>query len=71
MSRKSDLFDVSVSLVHETEMAWLVTDGEVSPLGPQPEKMWIPKSQAELEDNEDGSWTLTAPEWLLEAKGLI
>lgn len=71
-----DLFDVDVELIHETDEAYLVSDGVESTetlFGEykKPESVWIPKSQCELEDNGDGSWTLTAPEWLLEKKWLL
>ena len=55
----SDLIDIEVVLKHETELAWLVDDGDVKPV-------WIPKSQAEF----DGE-TLTLPEWLALEKELI
>lgn len=67
MSRSS-LEDVTVDLVHETDKAWLVTDGTMRD-GKRVE-VWIPKSQAELERNGK-AWTLTAPEWLLTDKGLL
>lgn len=71
-----DLFDVDVELLHETEAAWLVTDGVESAetlfgTVKKPDGVWLPKSQCEMEDNGDGTWTLTAPEWLLEKKGLL
>jgi len=55
----SDLIDIEVVLKHETELAWLVDDGDEKPV-------WIPKSQAEF----DGE-TLTLPEWLALEKELI
>lgn len=60
---RSDLVDISVTLVHETDKAWLLDLGD-------DEEVWIPKSQAELERNGRG-WTLTCPEWLAMDKGLI
>lgn len=67
---KSNLTDIEVYLHHETEKAWLVSlDGET--------KVWIPKSQAELDPFGRGhkhitpTFTLTAPEPLLIEKGLI
>jgi len=61
---KSDLHDIAVELKVETSKAWLVFDGS--------RDAWIPKSQAELEKIRDKNlWMLTAPEWLLQDKGLI
>jgi hypothetical protein len=61
----NDLVDVIVQLHHETEKAWLVSDGTSTPT-------WIAKSMAELETNPGGkTHTLTGPEWVLLEKGLI
>ena len=60
---KKELYDISVELVHETPKAWRVSDGK--------SEEWIPKSQAELSRENDGTYTLTAPDWLLKAKGFI
>lgn len=62
---KSDLVDIEVQLHHETEKAWLVSD-----TGNSKDAVWIPKSQAELEQFGDGH-TITCPEWLAIEKGLI
>lgn len=59
-----ELEDVTVELRHETEKAYLVSDG-----GKEPK--WFPKSQCELERNRDGTFTLTAPVWLLKEKGFL
>lgn len=63
---KSDLVDISVQKLHETEKAYLVTDSV-------PEKgVWIAKSLCELDPSEvAGIETLTLPEWLAMEKGLI
>lgn len=61
---RSNLVDVIVSLDHETEKAWLVNDGKT--------KVWIAKSQAELELSHGGRfYTLTLPESLAIDKGLV
>jgi hypothetical protein len=72
MSGRSDLYDIDVELVHETEKAWLVHDGTLKDDG-KLNMVWIPKSQAQLEKpGESGPLrTLTAPEWLLKSRGLI
>lgn len=33
--------------------------------------VWLPKSQIEVEENKDGTCTVTMPEWLAHDKGLI
>lgn len=58
---RSDLVDIEVNKVRETEKAWGIEHPD-----DQMKLVWIPKSQAQL----DGK-TLTAPEWLLREKGLI
>jgi hypothetical protein len=66
-SRK--LHDITVQFVHMTEKAIKYTDGET--------EFWVPKSimgddgYVQVEDNKDGTSTLTAPEWWLKDKGLI
>lgn len=63
---KSDLIDISVQKLHETDKAVLVTDSI-------PEKgVWIAKNQCEIAPSEiPGIETLTLPEWLALEKGLI
>lgn len=57
---------ISVELHHETENAWLVsTDGEEACA------VWVPKSQGSIEHARGPIYDLTAPQWLLEAKGLV
>jgi hypothetical protein len=61
---KTNLIDLTVTLIHETEKAWLVNDGT--------RKTWVPKSWAELEKNPDGkSYTLTITEERAIEKELI
>lgn len=59
MGRRDDLIDISAEIVHETDKAWLLSDGT--------RKAWVPKSMAE--DNEDGTFTM--PEWLAQEKEFI
>jgi hypothetical protein len=64
---KSDLIDIDVQLLHETEKAVLVTDTV-------PEKaVWLPRSKIEIEQSAafPGIHTVTLPEWLATEKGLI
>lgn len=60
---RSELHDIPVQLIHETEKAWLVNDGT--------KEAWVPKSIAEMEQNRDGTWTLTAPQSILKQKGFL
>jgi len=62
MTHKNELVDIAVTLHAETEKAWLIDHGGL-------EKVWIPKSQGELEKNKDGkTYCLTIPEWLAQDK---
>ena len=61
---KSDLIDIAAELRAETDKAWLIFDGG--------REAWIPKSQAELTEQEIGPFQVwTMPEWLAKEKGLI
>lgn len=60
---RSDLEEVHVEKIAETGAAYLVTDGTT--------EVWVPKSQCELEKIQGTLWLLTAPEWMLKAKGLL
>lgn len=63
---KSDLIDITVQLLHETERAVLVTDST-------PEKgVWLPRSQVEIEPADMGRLhVVTLPEWLAIERGLV
>lgn len=64
---KSDLVDVSVCRMAETEKAILVSD-----TGEKENAVWIPKSQCEIEnDGYENFVTVTLPSWLAKDKGLI
>lgn len=54
---KSELCDLPVQLLAETDKAWKLSDGIKTD--------WFPKSQCELEPNKDSTYTLTVPAWLL------
>lgn len=53
------LYDFAAELKHETDGAFLVTDGD--------KDYWLPKSLTE--NNGDGTFTL--PEWLAVKKGIL
>jgi len=63
---KSDVIDITVQKLHETEKAVLVTENI-------PERgVWLPKSQIEIEESATrGLYIVTLPESLALAKGLI
>lgn len=63
---KSDLIDITVHLLHETDRAVLVT-------GSTPDKgVWLPLSQIEIEPADTGGLhVVTLPEWLAIERGLI
>lgn len=60
----SEIVDVEVTLVHQTERAWKVTvDGT--------KEVWVPKSVGELEQTGPRLWVLTLPTYQAEDKGLV
>jgi len=62
----SDLIDISVQLLRETERAVLVTASALD------NKVWLPKSMIEIDEPDvKGIHTVTIPEWLARDKGLI
>ena len=63
---KSDIIDITVQKLHETEKAVLVTDSI-------PEKgVWLARSMIEIEPADVGGlYIVTLPEWLALDKGLI
>ena len=58
MNNRSTLVDVEVKLVHQTDFAYLVDNGDV--------KVWIPKLACELYDG-----VITLEEKLAIDKGLV
>lgn len=63
---RSDLIDISVVLVHQTDKAVLVDPGF------DEEPVWLPRSAIEIERDGNGkTWTVTLPEALAQSKGLI
>jgi len=62
--RDAKLCDIAVQVKHETDKAYLVSDGV--------KDVWLPKSQVELDDSQgDEAAIVTMPEWLAKDKGLI
>jgi hypothetical protein len=63
---KSDLIDITVQKVAETDKAVLVTEDVPD------NAVWLPKSQIEIEQSATrGLYIVTLPESLALAKGLI
>lgn len=60
---KQEIFEITVTLMAQTDKAIQIDDGTNT--------VWLPKSQIEYEKNSDGTYCVTAPEWLLKDKGLI
>ncbi len=61
---RSDLIDVTVELITDTDRAILVTDGG--------HPVWLPKSQIEYERRGVGGlYEVTLPVWLAHEKGLV
>lgn len=63
---RSNVIDITVQKLHETDKAVLVTDSI-------PEKgVWLSKSLIEIEASATGGlYEVTLPEWLALEKGLI
>ena len=66
---KDERVEIEVTFLHQTDGAILVNiDGNLK------DGEWLPKSQIGWENDEYArgtTITVTAPEWLLEAKGLL
>ena len=64
-SSDQNYIEITVDIKHETDMAYLVSDGD--------NEHWIPKSQ--LQDDPEHisgtTFTMIIPEWLAQDKGLI
>lgn len=60
----SEVVDVEVGLVRETEKAWLVLSTDTG------KQDWVPKALCELE-RAQGLYTLTLPTWMAIEKGLV
>ena len=61
VSGKSDLIDIALDTIGETEKGVKVRDGDGK-------ECWLPKSQIEY---DAGTKTYTMPEWLAKEKGFI
>lgn len=60
----SDTVELELDLKHETEDAYLVSDGD--------EDVWLPKSLVRSVDELEGDTVLiTIPEWLAKDRGLV
>ena len=61
MSRGEETAELDFEVKHETENAWLVTDGI--------KEDWLPKSIAIRDENDQGRFTV--PVWWAEKKGFV
>jgi len=62
---KSDLVDITVIIIHQTDKAVLVDFGGK-------EHVWLPHSQVEVARSPNGkSHIVTLPEWLANEKGML
>lgn len=67
MSYKSDVVDLDVHLIAETEGAILVNLDETNEDG----KEWLPKSQIEINRRQKTTINITLPQWLAASKNWI
>lgn len=66
-NKNTERIDVVVEIVHETDKAYGVSNGnEDFDLDGRRKLIWLPKSQ--VEKNDDG--TISMPGWLAEERGL-
>ncbi len=65
---RSNLIDLDVIVRRETDKAYGIASPDKAD-----EIIWLPKSQCEIDGDDDPSRraTLTCPEWLAKEKGLI
>lgn len=64
---RSNLVDVAAVRMAETDSAILVSE-----TGERENAVWLPKSQIEVENAGHANFvTVTMPDWLAKAKGLI
>jgi hypothetical protein len=68
MPKKHDIIEITGEVLHETEDAYLFTDGTKEKDGKNTVNVWLPKSQCEW---DKGDKTMQLPEWLALDKGLI
>lgn len=64
---KSDIIDLTLEILRETERAVHVHDGD------EKKAVWLPKSQIEVDTTgqKPGVVVVTLPQWLARDKGLI
>lgn len=71
MSKRSELYDCSLVVHHETAKAW-----KVSETGDEEKAVWLSKSQCERYNKigDHKFWEIyefSIPQWLAEEKGLV
>jgi hypothetical protein len=60
---KRELFDLNCTIAAETPAAVLINDGI--------NKVWLPRSQIEIDERGDGTFDISMPVWLAKDKELI
>lgn len=60
-SGRSDIIDIACTIIHQTDLAWLIDAGTDEPV-------WIPKSVGEWDETDS---TMAMPERWAREKGLI
>lgn len=72
MSRNHDIITIDGQIHHETDNAYLFTNGDTEKDGRTLKKFWLPKSQCEWDPTENPFvGEMQMPEWLAEEKGLV
>ena len=71
MTKNHDIVSISGQVLHETEKAYLFTDGSMLKMADgkpstSPKASWIPKTQCEWDGEE-----MQMPEWLAVERGFV
>lgn len=64
MSKNHDIIDLAVTILHRTDKAIMVENLDE-------EKVWLPLSQVESDNDGLGEAEIQVPEWLASDRGLI
>lgn len=73
MPKNHDIIEIYGTVTHQTDNAYLFSDGSKEKDGVTAKKIWLPKSQCEWEADieEINHGCMQLPEWLALEKGLI
>jgi hypothetical protein len=64
IGRREKLFDCNMKYINETDKAVCCTDDDLR-------CVWLPKSQIDYVERNDGTIDVTMPEWLAIEKDLV